>query len=133
MNKALKIKQYLIFIFLLAVSVLLAIFGYREVRRDMVLFRKGEQLLVKHDFQSAAIFLSESFRLGNSSPKLLKSLGEACRGAGRTQEAIEAYRLYLKQFPVDRTIRISLARLLTRHGHYNEAAVEYRKVLGDNP
>lgn len=133
MNKALRIRQHLFFLLLLILSALLAVSGYHRLRRDMVLFKNGEELLARQDFQGAIPVLSESLRYGNSSPKLWKSLGDAYLGAGRFQDASHAYRRFLTELPADRTVRISLARSLARNGSYDESVIEYRKVIGENP
>lgn len=131
MKITIKKRQHLIFALLLGLSALLAILSYHGIRKDMILFRKGEQLLARQDFRSAIPFFVESFRLGNSSPKLLKSLGDACREAGSSL-AIDVYKRILSEFPEDRNVRIKLARSLAWHGQYNESVIEYRKALGEN-
>ena len=131
MNVTLKNRQHLIFTIMLVVSVMLAIMGYHRIKKDMILLSKGEQLLAKQDFQGAIPLFVESFKLGNSSPKLLKSLGDSCSKVG-SPLAIDAYRRFLSKFPEDRNVRINLARLLAWHGQYNESVIEYRKVLGEN-
>lgn len=131
MNNTRKNRQHLLFIIMLAGSALLAIMSYHAMRNDLVLFRKGEQRLARKDFQGAIPLFIESFKLGNSSPKLLQSLGDACREVG-SPLAIDAYRRFLVKFPDDRNVRIKLARSLAWYGQYNESVIEYRKVLGEN-
>jgi len=130
MNTTMKYKQYLAFALLLGASALLAILCYHGLRQDMILFRKGEQLRVRQDFGSAIPLFVKSFKLGNSSPQLLKSLGDAYSGAGMPL-SIDVYRLFLTKYPQDHTVRIRLARELARHGRYDEAVLEYRNLLGE--
>lgn len=133
MNRTLKNQQYLIFLLLLGGAALLAFASYHLTRKEMVLFRQGEQKLAGKDFQGAVSRLTESFQTGNSSLKLLESLGDACFGAKKFPEAIEAYKAFLRQTPDNRSIRIKLVDVLTLSGRPDEAAVEYRKLKGTPP
>jgi hypothetical protein len=132
MKYSLQNRQRLACLSLLAVAALLAVISYHRLHQDMVLFRQGEQRLARQDYRGAIPFLIGSFQKGNSSQKLLKDLGNACRLAEVPMD-VDAYRLYLAANPADRTVRISLARSLSAQGRYSESVTEYRKLLGEMP
>lgn len=126
-------RQYALFALFLVSSAILAVPCYHGVRKGWVAFRKGETLYAEHNFRDAIPVFVKSFQMGNSSPKLLKLLGDACVAEGRFPEAIEAYRFFLGKYPARSDVRISLARVLTWSGRFDEAVKEYRKALGEQP
>jgi len=66
MNSDLKIRQYLVFVLLLVVSSLLAIFGYRGLHQDLIISKKGAQPFTKSPSSA------ESIRQDNNPPQKLK-------------------------------------------------------------
>ena len=133
MNLSMKRRQHLAFLLLLTAATLLAVLGYHSFREDRVLLRKGERLLAVNDFQGAVPLCRESLRLGNSSPRLLKSLGDACLGSGRFREAAEAYQAFLRQVPDNLPVRSSLARAISLGGRPEQLEREESQSPGVKP
>jgi tetratricopeptide (TPR) repeat protein len=46
-------------------------------------------------------------------------------------QAIDLYTNILKKYPENRLARLQLARVLSWQGRFEEARVEYRKILGE--
>lgn len=52
---------------------------------------------------------------------------------GRTDDALQLYRLYLDRYPGDFAAQVSYARLLRMHGHADEAIPRYRQLIRQQP
>ena len=52
---------------------------------------------------------------------------------GRFKQAVALYQAYLHEQPDNRSVRILLARALTWSGRFEEAIVQYKKALGEEP
>jgi len=66
-------------------------------------------------------------------PQDLVKNAEALQQAGKLDQAIEAYRLFLKQYPDIAPVRSNLGAALAAAGHYEEAIVEYQRALQLQP
>lgn len=128
-----KSRQITVFIVMLACSAILAAASYHHLRREWIMYRKGERLMLNRDYEGAIPFLAAARGISDTNPRVLKDLGLACIAAGRFPEAADAFRAYLKHDPLNRGARIQLARALFWSGRYHESAVEYKTALGEHP
>jgi tetratricopeptide (TPR) repeat protein len=68
-----------------------------------------------------------------SSPQEVMKQALAAQQAGRFEEAVEGYRLLLKQYPNIFEIRSNLGAALAGEGLYGEAITEYKRALALKP
>ena len=66
-------------------------------------------------------------------PEALLREAESLHRAGKLDQAIEDYRLFLKQYPDVFQVRSNLGAALAAAGRYEEAIVEYKKALKTQP
>jgi len=66
-------------------------------------------------------------------PEALLKEAESLRRAGKLEQAIEDYRLFLKQYPDVAPVRSNLGAALVGAGRYEEAIVEYKRALQLQP
>ena len=82
----------------------------------------------------AALLLAGTLRAQSSqSPEALLQEAESLHQAGKLDQAIEDYRLFLKQYPNVFQVRSNLGAALAGAGRYEEAIVEYKRALKLNP
>src|SRR5208337_1904934 len=67
------------------------------------------------------------------SPEALLKEAESLHQAGKLDQAIEDYRLFLAQYPDVAPVRSNLGAALAGAGRYEEAIVEYKKALKIQP
>ena len=61
------------------------------------------------------------------------SLGMTLGMAGRTAEAMHAYRQALRVDPAQRSARVNMGNILSKQGRYAEAVIEYQRALEEAP
>jgi tetratricopeptide (TPR) repeat protein len=66
-------------------------------------------------------------------PEALLKEAESLHRAGKLEQAIEDYRLFLKQYPDVAPVRSNLGAALVGAGRYEEAIVEYKRALQLQP
>ena len=66
-------------------------------------------------------------------PEALLKEAESFQQAGKLDQAIEDYRLFLKQYPDVAPVRSNLGAALVGAGRYEEAIVEYKRALELQP
>jgi tetratricopeptide (TPR) repeat protein len=66
-------------------------------------------------------------------PQELLSEAQSLQRAGKLDQAINDYRLFLKQYPNIAQVRSDLGAALSSAGRYEEAIVEYKRALPLNP
>ena len=69
----------------------------------------------------------------NQSPEALLKEAQSLHQAGKLDQAIEDYRLFLKQYPDVFQVRSNLGAALAAAGRYEEAIAEYKRALKLNP
>ncbi len=80
----------------------------------------------------AGVLAAQAARPQRSPEDLLKE-AEAFQQAGKLDQAIENYRLILKQYPDVAPVRSNLGAALAAAGRYEEAIVEYKRALKLQP
>jgi tetratricopeptide repeat protein len=96
-------------------------------------FQVGGIRLARLDPSGAAAELEQAVRIEPENPEARNMLGSAFAGLGRTNDAIDQFRLALKLRPDYQNARYNLARALTKIRHLNEAADMFRQVVAAYP
>src|SRR5690242_6832666 len=81
------------------------------------------------------ILLSAGVLAGHTirTPEDLLKEAESLHRAGRLEQAIEDYRLFLGKYPDVASVRSDLGAALARAGRYEEAIAEYQRALRLDP
>lgn len=91
-----------------------------------------ESLLASGDAAGALFSLEMAVQRESQNLRVLSVLAGLYAQTGCFEKAIVSYQRLLRAQPDYREGRIYLARLLSWQGRYEEAVVEYRKVLGEH-
>ena len=95
---------------------------------------KGEGYVLHAAAVLLALLLAVTLRAQTAqSPEALVKEAESLQQAGRLDEAIKDYRLFLEQFPDVVPVRSNLGAALAAAGRYEEAIVEYKRALRLQP
>jgi Flp pilus assembly protein TadD len=118
---------------------------YQEASREIaqLLFRSpndpallelaANSFLRQHRYQEAATVLERRLRLPNTTAALWSQYGDALDGAGRTPEALQAYRKAVELDPESTITRYGLGYLFWKSYQYDDAERELLDVLRRAP
>jgi tetratricopeptide (TPR) repeat protein len=93
----------------------------------------AKSFLQQRRYQEAITVLERRMRLSNTTSLLFREYGDALDGAGRTPEALEAYRKAVQLEPESALARYGLGYLHWKLYQYDDAERELREVLRREP
>src|SRR5689334_254363 len=102
---------------------------FRSPQDAALLDLAAQSFLRQRRYQEAATVLDRRLRLPNTTSVLFRQYGDALDGAGRTPEALQAYRKAVELEPESIAARYGLGYLHWKLYQYDEAERELREVL----
>ncbi len=96
-----------------------------------IYYNQGTQNLVNIDYTKALKNLLEAFRLSDEDSRIQNNLGMAYFFKKRPETALKFLKMAIKTDPKNTDARMNMATLYMERGNFNEARVQYNKVLDD--
>lgn len=124
--------QYIVYtLFVLLTAI--ATFGlYHLIEKDVIAFHQGEVYFNQKKYQESIEAYRKAISLGFKGDRILRKMGDAYLIIGDFSQAASFYKAFLKQHPNDKDVRLSLARVLSYQGQYDESVKEYKQMMESN-
>lgn len=128
-------KQNVTYFFILALSAVAAIIGYRLTHEDWIIFNEAEKNYANKNYEAAIELYEKSLEMGIPISAVGMQLANSYVVLGKFKDAIPIYRRYLQEHPKDTHTRLEFAKTLNWAGLPQEAEEEIQKIQieGANP
>jgi tetratricopeptide (TPR) repeat protein len=129
MTLTIALKQNLLYVLLVLSTIIIAFFAYQTIEERWLFLKKGDDFFLAKDFRSAIISYHKSLELEVPLDRVSLNLGNSYIAEGNFERGSFYLKEYLKSKPKDKKARLLLANSLNWQKKFQEAEVEYKKVL----
>lgn len=140
MSFSVKHRQYLAFLFLLAIALVVTISSYFRARQEFIQFHRAELLIRSGAMEQGIDLASQALASGYHQSQELARLADFCftladqyQSRQQFDQAADYYRAGLLLTPESLIGRLHLADTLSWMHHHSEAIILYRQVLTEHP
>jgi len=130
---SLKTRQYLLYIFLSCLVLVLTPWWYVKTNEEYVLYRRADNYYASRDFEKAARFYGLARQKGLADPELLKRLGDSYLAIQDFASALEIFRNLQSIKPEDLSVLVKLAHVYSLNGMNGKALDIIGQALQKRP